>query len=79
LVADLGERAQRGEISEEEARKRAIDHVKQLRYQGKEYFWINDLTPRMIMHPIKPELDGTDLSENKDPRGTYLFREFANI
>jgi len=79
LVADLGERAKRGEISEEEARKRAIDHVKHLRYQGKEYFWINDLTPRMIMHPIKPELDGTDLSENKDPRGTYLFREFANI
>ena len=31
------------------------------------------------MHPIKPELDGTDLSENKDPRGTYFFREYANI
>ncbi|MBK0538793.1 cache domain-containing protein, partial [Klebsiella pneumoniae] len=29
------------------------------------------------MHPIKPELDGTDLREIKDPTGKRLFVEFA--
>ena len=31
------------------------------------------------MHPYKPELDGQDLSENKDPNGKKLFVEFANV
>ena len=33
--------------------------------------------PKMVMHPIKPELDGTDLTDNKDPNGKHLFVEFV--
>jgi methyl-accepting chemotaxis protein len=33
----------------------------------------------MIMHPIKPELDGQNLSENKDPNGKRFFVEMADI
>jgi len=62
-----------------EAQKEVIRHVKELRYNGSEYFWINDLTPRMVMHPTHPELDGQDLSDNKDPNGKYLFREFVKL
>jgi len=62
-----------------EAQKEVIRHVKELRYGGSEYFWINDLTPRMIMHPTQPQLDGQDLSGNKDPNGKYLFREFVKL
>ncbi len=29
----------------------------------------------MVMHPIKPELDGTDLTEDVDPDGEHLFVE----
>lgn len=79
VLSGYGEKAQKGELTQEEAQKRAADEIKALRYQGKEYFWINDLGPRMIMHPMKPELDGTDLSENKDPNGKHLFVEFAKI
>jgi methyl-accepting chemotaxis protein len=32
----------------------------------------------MIMHPFKPELDGTDLTENKDPNGKRIFVAFAD-
>ncbi len=67
------------ELSIEEAQQQAIDAVKSLRYNKSEYFWINDLEPRMIMHPIKPQLDGKNLSENKDPNGKRLFVEFANV
>ena len=29
----------------------------------------------MVMHPIKPALEGKDLTNNKDPDGTPLFVE----
>ncbi|MDE2428940.1 MAG: cache domain-containing protein [Burkholderiales bacterium] len=40
-------------MPEEDAKKAAINAVKALRYGDGEYFWINDMQPRMIMHPIK--------------------------
>jgi len=67
-----------GTMPDAEARKKAIDTVKSLRYSGSEYFWINDMQPKMIMHPIKPALDNTDLSANADPTGKHLFVEFVN-
>ncbi|MRR36127.1 HAMP domain-containing protein, partial [bacterium] len=72
-------KAKSGELTLEEAQKRAIESVKQIRYQGSEYFWINDLEPKMIMHPIKPELDGKSLAEQKDPNGKQLFVEMAGV
>lgn len=70
--------AQRDKTSDTAARQRAAEQIGRLRYGSGDYFWINDLSPRMIMHPIKPELNGQDLSENKDPTGKRLFVEFAN-
>jgi methyl-accepting chemotaxis protein len=67
-----------GAMPETEAKRRAVDAVKSLRYSGDEYFWINDMEPRMVMHPFKPELDGKDLAANKDPSGKHLFVEFVN-
>jgi methyl-accepting chemotaxis protein len=57
----------------------ALETIKALRYgpEGKDYFWINDLHPRMVMHPYKPELNGQDLSDNEDPNGKKLFIEFV--
>ena len=46
---------------------------------NKDYFWINDMHPTMIMHPFKPELDGKDLSDSKDPNGKKLFVEFVEV
>jgi methyl-accepting chemotaxis protein len=49
-----------GKLSREQAQRSAKAAVGKLRYDGGEYFWINDMQPRMVMHPIKPELDGKD-------------------
>jgi len=60
--------AKEGKIPEEEAKKLAISVIKQMRYQGVEYFWINDDTlpiPKMVMHPTKPDLDGKILDNPK--------------
>jgi len=68
-------------LSPEDKPQRAFALVKALRYgpENKDYFWINDLHPRMVMHPYKPEMDGQDLTDNKDPNGKRLFVEFARV
>jgi len=77
LVVHLHSQAAQGLISDAQARAQAVDAVRSLRYSGAEYLWINDQHPRMVMHPIRPELDGTDLSNQQDPTGKHLFVEFA--
>ena len=49
------------------------------RFDNGNYIWINDMGPVMIMHPVKPELDGRDLSGFKDPKGVFLFNEMAKV
>src|SRR4051812_35019226 len=70
--------AVRDHLPDEGARKAAA-RISKLRYGNDDYFWINDLAPKMVMHPIKPELNGQDLSGNKDPNGKRLFMEFADV
>ncbi|MBF0193898.1 MAG: cache domain-containing protein [Magnetococcales bacterium] len=62
-----------------EAQKQAKSVIKSLRYAGKNYFWINDYSAVIVMHPIKPKLDGKDLSEFKDKGGKKLFSEFTAV
>lgn len=71
--------AQNGQMGIDEAKKQFTNRIRNLRYNDNNYFWINDMNLIMIMHPIKPELDGTDLTDNKDPNGKYLFREFVGV
>jgi PAS domain S-box-containing protein len=80
ILADYERQAQAGAFPQAEAQERARQQVKALRYgrEDKDYFWIQDLTPRMIMHPYRPELDGSDLSGYRDPRGNPIFVEFAD-
>ncbi len=61
----------------DEAKKRARETIKNLRYNQEDYFWINDMEPKMVMHPIKTEMDGKDLSNEKDPNGKRLFIEMV--
>jgi len=66
-----------GQLSHDAAQAAAIGAIRTLRYDSREYFWINDMQPRMIMHPIKPELEGKDLGGIKDPNGFALFHEMV--
>jgi len=66
-------------MSLDEAQAKAIEVIKNMRYAKKEYFWINDMTPKMIMHPMKPALDGKDLTQNQDPNGKRLFVEMVEV
>jgi len=79
LIAGYHERAKSGKMTEAQAKTAAAAAVSNIRYEGKGYFWINDMTPRMVMHPMKPALNGKDLSAVKDPNGKELFNEFVKV
>ena len=70
---------QAGTITRAEAQARAMETISAMRYGKDGYLWINDMDARMIMHPIKPELNGKDLSSMADPNGLHIFVEFARI
>lgn len=72
------DQAQQGKLSEEQAKQQAMDTLRGMRYSGQEYFWINDMQPRMLMHPFQPKLQGQDLSNMKDPNGLKLFVAFVD-
>ncbi|TAN55388.1 MAG: HAMP domain-containing protein [Magnetospirillum sp.] len=77
LVGHFVKEAQAGRMSREQAQAAAIAAVRDLRYGGSEYFWINDMVTRVVVHPIKPELDGNDMSGITDPNGKHLFTAFV--
>lgn len=64
-----------GVLSPEDARKEAARLIGKLRFgpENKDYFWINDYTPRMIMHPYRSDLDGKSLRSYADASGRKLF------
>ena len=74
-----------GDMTLEEAQAAAKDAVKYLQYGDGNYFWINDLEPKMIMHPNysateKPEWYAENgLTNYADPTGKKIFVEMAAI
>ncbi len=68
-----------GSLSREQAKKAAVTLLKQLRYgdDHKDYFWINDTTPKMIMHPYRPDLEGRNVSDFTDPANNPLFADMV--
>ena len=68
-------------ISLEEAKELSIKRIEKIRYgaENKDYFWIIDKYPRMIMHPYRTELNNTELTNYKDQEGKLLFVESVNI
>lgn len=66
-------------VDEETAKQEALKMVENIKFGEDGYFWINDKHPKMVMHSIKPQLNGKDLTNSKDPNGVYLFVEMAKI
>ncbi len=79
MVNIYGEFVKSGKMTLEQAQSEVLNGLAQLRYNKEDYFWINDTRPFMIMHPINPKLNGTNLANNKDPNGKYLFMEMVKV
>ncbi|MGD9160902.1 MAG: cache domain-containing protein [Desulfobacteraceae bacterium] len=79
LLSEYDKRVKQGELTLEDAQQRAVDRVRNLRYgvDGKDYFWIQDMHSRVIMHPYVSELEGKDQTDYVDAGGKHVFAEFA--
>lgn len=79
IAGKMAEEAEAGMITEEEARTGAARIIGAMRYGtgDKDYLWITDLHPVMIMHPYRTELNGQDLTDFEDADGKKMFAEFV--
>lgn len=77
ILAHYESQVSLGYLDREKAQRLAKEQISELRYgsNGKDYFWINDTHPRMIMHPYLPELEKQDLSNYTDKTGKLVFME----
>lgn len=68
---------QKENLARQEAQRRALSVVENIRYgpDNRDYFWINDTTPRLVMHPYSKEMVGRDLSNFEDAQGKKIFLE----
>lgn len=92
ILENYYKKTQEGELSEEEAKIQAQEHIRIMRYHdGQGYFWINDTGapyPKMIMHPTVPALNGTVVDDPKwenavwdstNSGETHLFQAFIEV
>ena len=68
-----------GALPREQAQAMAQAAIAKMRYGNNEYFWINDLQGTMLMHPIKPELQGKGGDTIRDPNGLLVTMEAAKL
>ncbi|WED29577.1 DUF294 nucleotidyltransferase-like domain-containing protein [Vibrio sp. DW001] len=72
---------QRGLLEKEDAQSQAATDIKAMRYgsENKDYFFITDMQPKMVMHPYRKELKGQDLTHYTDSENTTGFPVFVEI
>lgn len=81
ILNNFEKKVQTKEMSRSQAQQLAREYIRDLRYgpERKDYFWIIDMHPSMVVHPYRPELNGSDLTNYSDPEGKHLFVEFVKI
>lgn len=66
-------------LSELDAKNEVLKIINKLRLEEGTYFWIHDINLKMILHPIKPEMNNTDISTYKSPSGVHIFAEMNEM
>jgi len=65
-------------VSREQAQRQASEVIRDLRYNQDDYFWLEDLDTRMVMHP-NAKLVGKVMSGTRDPDGKLFFDEMVAV
>lgn len=79
LLQQYQSRAQSGEITLAEAQWRALERVRAMRYgpESRDYFWILNLSGKVLMHPIQRDLEGTSGLDITDPYGKRFVEDMV--
>lgn len=72
---------QDAEISKDEKKLKIVEYLRSYRYgdDQKETFFISDIRGNLIMNPLEPEKEGSDLRGMQDANGKLFFAEFIRI
>ncbi|MFZ5766624.1 MAG: cache domain-containing protein [Thermodesulfobacteriota bacterium] len=81
ILAHYDEQVRAGTITLATGQAMAKKQISRIRYgrDNKDYFWINDLQPKMIMHPYRPDLEEKDVSSFIDPAGRHVFLDMLEV
>ncbi len=77
VLAYYQQQQSNGLMTASDAQLAAKRTIYNMRYDDGQYFWINDMQMQMVMHPIKPELDGNDVSRTEDSNGKAIFADMV--
>jgi methyl-accepting chemotaxis protein len=78
VIKTYHDQAIAGSLSEADAKMRAMDAVRNIRYGGGGYFSILD-TQKILTMPANPGLEGRDINDLKDPAGVHFARDAVAI
>ena len=77
LIANFATQASAGKITLSEAQEQARLSMRAMRYDGDNYYTVMNTDHVIIEHPIRPELNGKNMADTKDPKGTLLFQNIV--
>ncbi|MBP1760358.1 MAG: methyl-accepting chemotaxis protein, partial [Firmicutes bacterium] len=78
LVKDIYDSQQRGELTPEEAKKKAADLVRNLRFDNNNYFWIDTTEGVNVVLLGREASEGKSRYDAKDSNGILFIREFIS-
>jgi hypothetical protein len=78
IVEEYAALAKAGTLTEDQARKQALARLRDIRYGEDGYFLVINSRPQMVMHPMKPAMNGKDLGDVADADGRHHYVAFAS-
>ncbi|SEK06318.1 methyl-accepting chemotaxis protein [Paraburkholderia diazotrophica] len=79
IVSHYYQLSQQHTISEDDAKKQALEVLSSIRYGTDGYLTVINSQSVALMHPFKPELVGKNMSNFTDKAGKHLFVDLANV
>jgi methyl-accepting chemotaxis protein len=78
-VERYGKLAENGVMSLEAAQKAATEAIRSMRYEQSNYLFVLDTDYRMLIQPLKPELEGKVVSDVEDANGVRVLYELVEM
>ena len=75
LIQDIHNQQQKGLLSEGDAKKRAADLVRNLRFDNGNYFWIDTVEGINVVLLGRADVEGKTRLEMKDTNGKFIIKE----
>lgn len=79
LLDGIYKRQINGEVTEEKAKEEAKELIKNLRYNGEGYFWVDGTDATLIAHPILEDQEGNDRTEEEDKNGNKIIQNIITV